>query len=73
MLFDFYLIKHKFTESILNRFNQLYMKKANLIFSIAAALILFSSTDSFSQDWPQWRGITRDSKVTGFKVPLKWR
>jgi outer membrane protein assembly factor BamB len=72
MLFDFYLIKHKFTESILNRFNQLYMKKANLIFSIAAALILFSSTDSFSQDWPQWRGITRDSKVTGFKVPLKW-
>lgn len=26
----------------------------------------------FSQDWPQWRGIGRDGKVTGFKEPSSW-
>lgn len=25
-----------------------------------------------AQDWPQWRGINRDGKVTGFKVPQEW-
>jgi outer membrane protein assembly factor BamB len=48
------------------------MKKINPIISVIAALILFSSTNSFSQDWPQWRGINRDSKVTGFKAPATW-
>jgi outer membrane protein assembly factor BamB len=48
------------------------MKKANLIISVIATLIIFSSTDSFSQDWPQWRGIGRDSKVTGFIAPSTW-
>jgi outer membrane protein assembly factor BamB len=48
------------------------MKKINLVISVIAALILFSSTNSFSQDWPQWRGINRDSKVTGFKAPAAW-
>lgn len=35
-------------------------------------IFIFSSTDSLSQDWPQWRGISRDSKVTGFKAPASW-
>jgi outer membrane protein assembly factor BamB len=48
------------------------MKKINLLISVIAILILFSSTNSFSQDWPQWRGINRDSKVTGFKAPAAW-
>jgi len=48
------------------------MKKLNFIISVIATLIIFSSTDSFSQDWPQWRGINRDSKVTGFKAPPNW-
>ncbi|MCX6255438.1 MAG: PQQ-like beta-propeller repeat protein [Bacteroidia bacterium] len=48
------------------------MKKVNLVISVIATLIIFSSTDSFSQDWPQWRGINRDSKVTGFKAPTTW-
>jgi outer membrane protein assembly factor BamB len=48
------------------------MKKTNLIISVIATLIILSSTDSFSQDWPQWRGIGRDSKVTGFKAPSAW-
>jgi outer membrane protein assembly factor BamB len=48
------------------------MKNANLIISATVILIICNSIDSFSQDWPQWRGINRDSKVTGFKIPSKW-
>jgi outer membrane protein assembly factor BamB len=49
------------------------MKKTNLFFSvIVIALTLISSVNSFSQDWPQWRGIGRDCKVTGFKAPAAW-
>jgi outer membrane protein assembly factor BamB len=49
------------------------MKKGNLMISvIMAALVLLSSLSSYSQDWPQWRGINRDGKVTGFKAPKTW-
>jgi outer membrane protein assembly factor BamB len=48
------------------------MKKVNLIISVLFTLLILSSSVSFSQDWPQWRGINRDSKVTGFKVPAAW-
>jgi outer membrane protein assembly factor BamB len=48
------------------------MKKAKTTISIFVTLIVLSSAASFSQDWPQWRGINRDSKVTGFKAPATW-
>src|SRR5450759_2864856 len=49
------------------------MKKTNFLFrSMVFALIMISSLNSYSQDWPQWRGIGRDSKVTGFKAPSAW-
>jgi outer membrane protein assembly factor BamB len=48
------------------------MKKSNLIISVISTFIILSSTDSFSQDWSQFRGIGRDSKVTGFKAPATW-
>lgn len=48
------------------------MKKSNLIISVIVTLFVLSSIDSFSQDWPQWRGLNRDSKVTGFKAPSAW-
>jgi outer membrane protein assembly factor BamB len=48
------------------------MKKAGIIISVIVTLIIFSSADSYSQDWPQWRGIGRDSKVTGFNAPSTW-
>jgi outer membrane protein assembly factor BamB len=35
-------------------------------------MLLIWSTNLFSQDWPQFRGIGRDSKVTGFKAPSAW-
>lgn len=48
------------------------MKKSILIISAIITLIIVSTINSFSQDWPQWRGLNRDSKVTGFKVPAAW-
>ncbi len=48
------------------------MKKVNLIISVIVTLIIIVPVKSFSQDWPQWRGITRDSKVTGFNAPPAW-
>ena len=48
------------------------MKKVNLITSVLITLLILSSSVSFSQDWPQWRGMNRDSKVTGFKAPAAW-
>jgi outer membrane protein assembly factor BamB len=47
------------------------MKKINLILSILLTM-LFLSANLYSQDWPQFRGINRDSKVTGFKAPASW-
>jgi outer membrane protein assembly factor BamB len=48
------------------------MKRTTQLFSVIVTLILFGVTEAFSQEWPQWRGINRDSKVTGFKAPAAW-
>jgi outer membrane protein assembly factor BamB len=48
------------------------MKKIRLITSVLVTLLVLSSSNSFSQDWPQWRGLNRDSKVTGFKALPTW-
>jgi outer membrane protein assembly factor BamB len=48
------------------------MKKVNLITIVMAMLYIFSSSDLNAQDWPQFRGKGRDSKVTGFKAPSVW-
>jgi outer membrane protein assembly factor BamB len=47
------------------------MKKNNLFF-ILVIIILINSSSLFAQDWPQFMGIGRDNKVTGFKVPKTW-
>ena len=39
---------------------------------LIAVLILITVTAVFAQDWPQWRGMNRDGKVTGFKAPETW-
>jgi outer membrane protein assembly factor BamB len=46
--------------------------KKNYFFLNAFVLLLIGSVNLFSQDWPQWRGINRDGKVTGFKTPASW-
>jgi outer membrane protein assembly factor BamB len=50
------------------------MKKTNRLVWVAVigALILSTVTTAFAQDWPQWRGINRDGKLTGFKAPETW-
>ena len=49
------------------------MKKVRLpIEVLIVALVILSTTNIYSQDWPQWRGISRDGKVTGFKAPATW-
>ena len=47
------------------------MKKKNLLFSMLIILMI-NPSNLFSQDWPQFRGPGRDSKVTGFKAPATW-
>lgn len=46
------------------------MKKLNLI--ISPIIILVWTTALSAQDWPQFRGVNRDSRVTGFKAPATW-
>jgi outer membrane protein assembly factor BamB len=49
------------------------MKKARLPITFAiTALIIFGTTSLSAQDWPQWRGMSRDGKVIGFKAPAPW-
>jgi outer membrane protein assembly factor BamB len=48
------------------------MKKAIQFMSLIIVLIILSTISSFSQDWPQWRGVGRDSRATGFKAPSVW-
>jgi outer membrane protein assembly factor BamB len=48
------------------------MKRANVIISLLVTIFILNSSVSFSQDWPQWRGLNRDGKITGFKVPASW-
>src|SRR5450759_1718891 len=48
------------------------MKKTTALVCAIASILFLTSTKGFSQDWPQFRGIGRDSKVTGFKSPTAW-
>jgi outer membrane protein assembly factor BamB len=49
------------------------MKKTNLIRSvIAVSMILMITGWAYTQDWPQWRGLNRDGKVSGFTAPQQW-
>lgn len=69
---DYILLKFKFTVTGQNQLKQGTMKKIHILISVIVTLIIFSTSVSFSQDWPQWRGIGRDSKVTGFTAPASW-
>ncbi|MGB8490375.1 MAG: PQQ-binding-like beta-propeller repeat protein [Bacteroidales bacterium] len=47
------------------------MKRSILLFNLVI-ITLISSAELFSQDWPQFLGPSRDSKVTSFKAPAVW-
>lgn len=49
------------------------MKKVILIVSSMVFIMILTSVNIASaQDWPQWRGVSRDGNVTGFKAPPAW-
>jgi outer membrane protein assembly factor BamB len=49
------------------------MKKTISSISVMIISLLFlCSFNVNAQDWPQWRGVNRDGKVTGFKAPPAW-
>lgn len=43
-----------------------------LIGSVVGSLLLVHATVVRAQDWPQWRGVDRDGKATGFTAPETW-
>ena len=45
---------------------------ARLKYVFTGCVLLICSTYVLAQDWPQWRGVNRDAKVTGFTAPLTW-
>jgi outer membrane protein assembly factor BamB len=47
-------------------------KTTGIFFTMAIMVVLICSTTAFSQDWTQFRGSTRDSRVAGFKAPQAW-
>ena len=49
------------------------MKNRNRIIRVLlCSLMGMSFTLTFAQDWPQWRGLNRDGKVSGFEAPDVW-
>jgi outer membrane protein assembly factor BamB len=46
--------------------------KKTVFKSFCLILIMAFSLPANSQDWPQFRGPGRDSKVNGFKAPVEW-
>ena len=39
---------------------------------IGVLYLITVTTPILAQDWPQWLGMNRDGKVTGFKAPKTW-
>ena len=49
------------------------MKTTILSFSLVAGiLLLLIPATTLAQEFPQWQGVNRDGKVTGFNVPSTW-
>jgi outer membrane protein assembly factor BamB len=48
------------------------MKNATVKGVLVSCVLLLGAGGASAQDWPQWRGPNRDSKVTGFTVPKEW-
>jgi outer membrane protein assembly factor BamB len=39
---------------------------------VVLGVLLLGTSCAHAQDWPQWRGLNRDAKVTGFNAPATW-
>jgi outer membrane protein assembly factor BamB len=49
------------------------MRTSRMLVGLAVAVVIgvFAGAGG-AQDWPQWRGVNRDGKVTGFTAPATW-
>src|SRR5262245_59588407 len=48
------------------------MVGATRLGAIASACVSLFSISALAQDWPQWRGVNREAKAVGFRVPGTW-
>jgi outer membrane protein assembly factor BamB len=49
------------------------MKNTNhTIIAVSGVVLLLTASCGWTQDWPQWRGVHRDAKATGFIAPKTW-
>ena len=48
------------------------MRKVRRLMAIVAIVVLTGASCVFGQDWPQWRGPSRDGKLGGFTAPQSW-
>jgi outer membrane protein assembly factor BamB len=49
------------------------MKNVNSMTGLMVGCVMLAGASGlFAQDWPQWRGLNRDGKVTGFSAPQTW-
>ena len=49
------------------------MKNSRRWFAVLAVSAgLLGVGGAMAADWPQWRGLNRDGKATGFKAPATW-
>src|SRR5687767_5224828 len=48
------------------------MNTSNWLRFFAAVALMAMASNSFAQDWPQWRGPNRDAKASGFRPPANW-
>ena len=42
------------------------------IIAVSGVVLLMTMRCGWTQDWPQWRGVNRDAKATGFIAPKTW-
>lgn len=48
------------------------MRTTRLTFVVSVFALLSASNAAPAQDWPQWLGLNRDARITGFTVPASW-
>ena len=48
------------------------MKDMQRTMTAFAGVLAMSASCALAQDWPQWRGVNRDGKATGFTAPKEW-
>jgi outer membrane protein assembly factor BamB len=49
------------------------MKNMNrTIIAVTGVVFLMTARCALTQNWPQWRGVNRDAKATGFTAPKTW-